>query len=143
MPASKAQQAAVAERRSKAIAMRLAGADWDVITERLGYKDRNTACKDIRRALAAHRKEEAAQVEELRQVEALRLDRLQAAHWPKALKGDKPSSEIVLKCIAQRARLQGAEAPARVSVEAQQLGTEILALLTQAGQGDPDEQSDT
>ncbi|MFI7467480.1 hypothetical protein ACIBUQ_34815 [Nonomuraea sp. NPDC049377] len=132
MPASKAQQAATAERRAKAIKMKLAGVDWQTITDQLGYKDRHTACRDVRRALEAIRKEQDNEAAALRQITVMRYDRLQAAFWPAALGGDTKAAEVVLKCLAGRARIEGAEAPTRVNVEAQQLGEEIAALLDQA-----------
>ncbi|MFG2404259.1 hypothetical protein ACGFR8_07945 [Streptomyces brevispora] len=129
MPASKAQQAATAERRAKAITMRTAGLDWQTITEQLGYRDRNTACKDVRRALEARRKEEAKEADELKQMTVIRYDRLQTAFWAKAVKGDTKAAEVVLKCLSGRARIEGTEAPVRVNVDAQRLGDEIMALL--------------
>lgn len=114
MPASRARQAATAERRTKAIAMRIAGADWQAIADALGYSDRGAACKDVTRALAANRKAEAEQVDELRQMTVMRYDRLQAAFWPKALKGDPKAAEVVLKCLAGRAKIEGVDAPAKV-----------------------------
>ncbi|MTE20300.1 hypothetical protein F0L17_14515 [Streptomyces sp. TRM43335] len=114
MPASKAQRAATAERRSKAIAMRIGGADWQTIADALDYSDRAAAHKDVTRALEANRKAEAAQVEEMRDIETQRLDRLQAAFWPKALKGDTKAAEIVRRCIMDRAKLQGTTTPEKV-----------------------------
>lgn len=114
MPASKAKQAEVAERRRKAVSMRIAGADWDTIVGALGYPDRNTACKDVRRAMEANRRDMEATAEELRSTEVARLDRLQAAFWPKALKGDTKAAEIVRRCIMDRAKLQGTTAPEQV-----------------------------
>lgn len=120
MPASRAQQAATAERRAKAIAMRIAGADWQAIADTLGYSDRAAAHKDVTRALEANRKVEAEQVEQLREWTVMRYDRLQAAFWPKALKGDVKAAEVVLKCLAGRAKIEGTEAPVK-----QQVGGEV------------------
>ncbi|MCY0957724.1 hypothetical protein [Streptomyces sp. H27-H5] len=142
MPASKAVQAATSERRRKAVSMRLAGVDWQTITEQLGYRDRNTACKDVRRALAAARKAEAEEVEALKAMTVLRYDRLQAAFWSKALKGDAKAAEVVIKIIAGRSRIEGTEAPVRMNVDAQRLGDEIMALIhSEAGdaEGAPDD----
>lgn len=114
MPASKAKQAQVAERRKKAVAMKLAGADWDAITNTLGYPDRHTACKDVRRAMEANIREQSDLIEELRAVEIARYDRLQAAFWPKAIgEKDHKAAEVVLKCIAGRNKLTGTEVPVR------------------------------
>lgn len=117
MPASKAKQAQVAERRKKAIAMRLAGADWQAIADQLDYNSRGAACQDVTRSLEANRREEAAAAEELRQVTVMRYDRLQAAFWQKAVNDKDPkAAEIVLKCLAGRAKIEGVEAPEKVDV---------------------------
>jgi hypothetical protein len=114
--ASNAQRAATADRRAKAIAMKLAGVDFQVIADRLGYSSRGAATKDVHRALEANLAEEAAASELLRHQEAARLDRLQAAVWTTALSGDVRAIETVLKISAQRARLLGLNAPEKHEV---------------------------
>jgi hypothetical protein len=149
MPASKAQQAATAKRRAQAIALRLAGMNDDTIAERLGYASRQAASKDIHRALEANRLEEQQQVETLRYVEGQRLDRLQAAVWAKAAKGDLKAVETVLKVMAQRTRLFGLDAPVRAEVSgpgggAVQVGAVSIAELRDLirAAGDPDDEPD-
>lgn len=117
MPASKAQSAATAARRAQAIKLKLAGVDYETIAEKLGYASRGAACTDIDRALQANRAEENAVKEVLREVEALRLDRLQAAVWNDALKGDPRAIDAALKISAQRCRLLGLDAPTRTRIE--------------------------
>lgn len=81
MPASRAQRAKTAERRSKAVAMRLAGADFDTIARELEYSDRAAAHKDITRAMEAAVATERATVEVYRQEELQRLDLLLVEAW--------------------------------------------------------------
>lgn len=114
MVASKAQRAATAERRTKAIALRLAGLDNETIATRLGYAGSAAVSKDISRALDANRAAEREWTDELRVVEALRLDRLQAAVWPSAVSGDPRSIDTALRIMERRARLFGLDAPTRV-----------------------------
>lgn len=144
MPASKAQAALTAKRRAQAIALRLAGMDFDTIAERLNYSSRGAATKDVWRAVEANRLEEKQAVDNLREVEGARLDRLQAAAWPKALKGDLKAIETVLKVITQRSRLFGLDAPVRTEVSGPDGGaiplgagslTELNKLIEIAGQG--------
>lgn len=116
MPHSKAKMAQVAKRRADAIRLRLAGMDYDTIADRLGYSSRGAASKDIYRAFDAFRAEEEAAVETWREIEAQRLDRLQAAAWPAAAKGDLKAIETVLKVIAQRTKLLGLDAPVRTEL---------------------------
>lgn len=116
MPASKAQQAATAKRRAQAIALKLAGMDFDTIAERLEYADPGAARKDLWRAFHANRLEERQAVETLREVEGARIDRLQAAVWSKALKGDLKAVETVRRLIAERIRLFGLAEPVRTEL---------------------------
>lgn len=118
MPASKAQQAKTAKRRTEAIKLKLAGVDYDTIAERLNYASRQAATKDMCRALKQYRKEEGEKVAQWRTLEGRRLDRLQAAAWTAAVKGDLKAIETVLKIINQRARLFGLDAPVKIESEA-------------------------
>lgn len=106
MPPSKAQRIATSDRRKKALALLIAGMDYETIAERLNYSSRGAASKDICRMLAQHREEEEEKVAEWIQMEVARYDRLQAAVWPKALRGDLKAIETVLKIIAGRAKLR-------------------------------------
>ncbi|MEU2453929.1 hypothetical protein ABZ605_28100 [Streptomyces sp. NPDC012765] len=116
MPASKAQQATTAHRRAQAIALRLAGMDYQTIAERLQYADRGAASKDVHRALEANLEAESVAAATLRELEVQRLDRMQAAAWAKAAKGDLKAIETVLKVIDRRARLLGLDRPARTEI---------------------------
>ncbi|WP_367134443.1 MULTISPECIES: hypothetical protein [Streptomyces] len=130
MPASKAQQAATAERRAKAIRLRLAGLDFDTIADQLGYASRGAATKDVIRALEKRVAEVSQQVEVLRQLRLQRLDHLHAAYWPEALQGNSKAAEIVLKIDQQRAKLEGTDAPQRVEVLSIDAIDEQIRLLT-------------
>ncbi|MET7713674.1 hypothetical protein [Streptomyces sp. NPDC005407] len=151
MPASKAQQAATAKRRAQLIALLLAGLDYDTIADKLSYASRQAATKDMCRTLAANRLEEKQQIEQLRQIEGMRLDRLQAAVWPKALKGDLKAVETARRLIAERIRLFGVAEPMRTELSGPGGGpvpigpttaAELQALIDSAGDGDPDDPVD-
>jgi hypothetical protein len=47
MPASRAKRADTAQRRKQAIDMRMAGASYQQIADRLGYTTRGAACQDV------------------------------------------------------------------------------------------------
>lgn len=114
MPASKAQRAAAAEKRKKAVALALAGMDWQSIADQTGYASPGAACTAVNEALKVNLREQSEAVEELRAVEIARYDRLQAAFWPNAIgKKDPKAAEVVLKCIAGRNKLTGVELPLR------------------------------
>lgn len=116
MPASRAQRAATAERRAKAVAMRLAGLDFQTIADRLGYSDRAAAHKDITRAMEANVQEMHRNADVLRQEELDRLNRLQAGLWPAAAAGDPKAVQAVLGIIDRRCKLLGLDAPIRHEV---------------------------
>lgn len=105
MPASDAQRLSTADRRAQCLALRLAGAKWDEIAERLQYSGKAAACKDFSRALEQARGTIALNVAEMTEVELLRLDRVQAGSWKRALNGDPKSADIVLKVHDRRVRL--------------------------------------
>ncbi len=113
MPASKAQRAFTAQRRAQCLALRLAGMPWDAIAERLEYASKAAACKDFERALAATRAQTAESASRHRDLELLRLERLNQAVWPNALRGDVKSVGTALDLHKARVRLLGLDAQQR------------------------------
>jgi hypothetical protein len=114
MPISRAQRTVVADRRTKLLQMRLAGVDYDTIADRLDYGSASAARKDFTRAMRETLELEAEKADELRTLELQRLDRLQAAAWADALKGNLRAIETVLKVVDRRCRLLGLDAPLRL-----------------------------
>lgn len=90
-------------RRQQALDLRLAGATYRQIGERLGVSP-PIAWKHTQAALQQAVQEPA---QEVRQIELLRLDRLQTAHWPQALGGNTEATDRVLKIMDRRSRLLG------------------------------------
>lgn len=68
----------VAERRAKAVKLRLAGKTWQAIVDELGYASTGAAHTDVKRALDAARKDLALVTEQHRELELQRLDDLEA-----------------------------------------------------------------
>lgn len=113
------RRAANVERRRNAVALALAGVDYDTIAERLDYTNRAAVQKDIQRALRPLIDGRAAQTpDEQREVDLMRLDRLQASVWPAAITGDLRAIDTVTRIIATRARLLRADAEAHEAVQA-------------------------
>ncbi|MEU1883409.1 hypothetical protein ABZ470_39400 [Streptosporangium sp. NPDC020072] len=102
-----ARQIEIAQRRNKAVQMRLAGMSYPAITEALGYKSSGAASKDVTRALRAASKAMQENSEELLQIEIDRLDRLMAGLWTKAIGGDTKAVETIEKIIYRRCQLLG------------------------------------
>ncbi|MBM0203537.1 hypothetical protein JNW90_10725 [Micromonospora sp. STR1s_5] len=147
MSASRAQQTTTAERRAKAVALRLSGTHLDVIAEALDYSSPAAVSKDISRAMTAAIKVQSRNAEELRMVELMRLDRVQRGLWPAAIAGDVKSAETVLKIIDKRCRLLGLDTIPRTSENARSilgdlaLGLQLAhnALAAQDGYQEPTE----
>jgi hypothetical protein len=136
MPASKVQRAATAERRNKAIAMKLAGADWALIATSLDYSGPAAACKDVTRAMEASLAAQVRNAELLRHQELLRLDRLQRGLWTRAVAGDHKCADTVLRVIQTRIKLLGLDTITAAPVGAASL---LDKLARQLGLGEPDD----
>lgn len=78
---TRVQRIAIAERRAKAVNMKLAGAKYAEIATELGYKSPGAACQDITRALEQAVAEQSRSIELLREEELQRLDLLLAEAW--------------------------------------------------------------
>ncbi|MFD6565376.1 hypothetical protein [Micromonospora profundi] len=163
MPASRAQRAQVAKRRAEAVAMRMAGASFQDIADKLGYNSRGAACQDINRALEANLAEQRTAVEVHRETELQRLDILWADAWAvlkrehitvshgkvvydertladgeaKPLLDDGPVLQAIstlLKIQERRAKYLGLDAPTKVeAITIDSLDAEIARLAAELG----------
>lgn len=140
MPASRAQRTKTAERRSQAVKLRIAGADWETIARTCGYASRGAACTDVTRAMENATAEATRNADVLRHLELARLDRLQQAFWAAAIGGGEGANEAartVLGIIDRRCRLLGLSAPKKLEVVT--LGAiEAEIARLEADMGDPD-----
>ncbi|MFI9194161.1 hypothetical protein ACIG0A_33285 [Streptomyces californicus] len=112
MALSKADQAAVDERRAKLVSLRRRRPKVPFDSEEvlaLGYTSPSVARKDFYRALEAQRKELKIEVTAYREEQNEILDTLLETHMPAALTGDIKASELVLKLLQQQAKLNGWE----------------------------------
>lgn len=78
---TKAQAVNIAQRRAEAVDMRIAGASFKTIADKLGYKTASAACQDVGRALEQAVAEQTRSVEAYREEELQRLDALLAEAW--------------------------------------------------------------
>lgn len=116
MPPSRAQRARTADRRRRAVDMRIAGATWEQIARQLGYASPGAACTDVKRALEASLAEMHQSVAVMRHQAELRLERLLQAVWPAAMDGDPKAVEQVRGIVADLRRLYGLDEPTRHEV---------------------------
>lgn len=99
-------------RRAEALQLRLMGASYDAIGERLGIS--GLAAKNmIERALDQAERQGVAQ---LRAEENARLDRAQMAIWTDVLQGDLKAIQTFLQISSQRSKINGLYAPSQVQV---------------------------
>jgi hypothetical protein len=121
------------EKDAKALSLRRAGATLAQVADECGYTHASAAGKAITRALKQILPDQTR--DEYRREEIDRLDRLQAAHWTRALSASEDadkSARVVLACINARAKLRGLEAPAQLDVSVRRgelVHVEILDLL--------------
>jgi DNA-binding CsgD family transcriptional regulator len=117
------------DQQRRVVAMWTGGATMPEIARSLDISV-DTVRKIRRDAFADVKADRDAAVEDLREAELQRLDRLQAAHWTRAMEGQVGSSRVVLDCIKDRAKLLGLYAPVRVDARVKvELDAQIEALM--------------
>ncbi len=139
MATPKAIRVSVAQRRTKAVQLRLEGKSYQQIADALGYSSRSAACVDVTRALEAAVAEQRTSVEALREEELQRLDLLLVEAWAVLKRAhvtvshgkvivDEDGNKIlddgpvlqaidrVLKIQERRAKFLGLDAPVRHEV---------------------------
>ena len=99
------------DKENKVLELRRAGLTWQRIAEEVGYSDHTGAYAAYKRALKRTQQQPA---DELREAELDRIDRLQLALWPKAMKGDNASINTIVRLMERRARLLGLDTPIKV-----------------------------
>ena len=117
MSTPKAKMIQVAQRRARAVEMRLGKATYDQIAAVLGYSSRAAVAVDIKRAFEQAVSERDKNVDLLRQEELAALDRLQLSIWPMATKGDLGAIDRILKIIDKRCKLLGLDPSISMNVE--------------------------
>lgn len=137
-----------AERDAEAARLRSQGYSYQRIADTLGYSDKGAAHHAVHRVLQLTVQEAG---DELRKMERERLDRLSEAAWAvlerqhvtvsngrivslngEPLPDDGPvlaAIDRLLRISESRRKLEGLDAPSRVSVDAEHLGAEITAIL--------------
>ena len=99
------------DKEIKVLELRRAGLTWQRIAEETGYADHTGAYAAYKRAIKRTMQQPA---DELREQELDRIDRLQLAAWPNAMKGDTKSIMTIVKLMERRARLLGLDTPIKI-----------------------------
>lgn len=161
MPASKAQQAITAQRRARALTLRVAGLGFDQIAEQLGYASRGAAYTDIERALAQRKKDLDEAAGHAATLELERLDAMERAAWAvlrrthtlvsqgrivkddtgRPLADDEPTLKAIDRLLGiqqRRAKLLRLDAPTQIEAEVRNVDAvdaEIERLVAQLAGG--------
>lgn len=101
------------ERHLQALELRKAGATYQVIADQLGYASPRGAHKAVKSALKATLREPA---DELRELEAMRLDAALLAIWRRVTNGDERAIDRLLAIMKRRMELFGLAAPKRAEI---------------------------
>jgi hypothetical protein len=138
---SNAQQLTTAKRRKEVIQLREAGATWEVIAdtieERHGAEalpkhwSKRYAHKDFQRALGKVQDEVKDRARTVREMELMRLRRMQRGLWGAAVEGDTDAVRTVVKLMKRRASLLGLDEPEELDVTAG-MDTETMEALLDA-----------
>lgn len=96
--------AAESARDRQAAALRIAGATYQQIADRLGYANPSGAFKAAERGLDDDTDE---QIDQIKRLELRRLDELLLGLWQAARGGNVDATDRVLKIMDRRARLLG------------------------------------
>lgn len=100
------------KRAIDAMTLRKAGATYQEIADKLGFKHPAAAQKAVERELKATVVEA---VDDLRLIEGERLDRLLRAVWGPAVQGGLQAVDRVLKIMERRAKLFGIDSPTLIA----------------------------
>ena len=101
------------KRDSKVYELRIQGFTFDQIAMEVGFNGPSGAWQAYERI-----KNEMIfeSVDEARRLELMRLDELQFSLWDRAINGDLPAANCVLKIMDRRAKLLGLDKPDKVEV---------------------------
>ena len=109
---------------SEALALRIAGATYRQIGERLKVHY-TTAFKAVQHELAGLDAIKLQQAERLRDLEVERCERLILGLWSNATRGDDKSVHAVLRVMERKAKLLGIDAPTQV----EQVGERVTQIV--------------
>lgn len=101
-------------KEAKVLDLRRAGFTFQRIAEEVGYRQASGAQRAYNRIMARNIPQAP---EEHRQQELDRLDRMQVALWPRAMKGDDKAINTIIRLMERRARLVGIDAPTKIQAE--------------------------
>jgi AraC-like DNA-binding protein len=113
-PTLEEKAAELEAKEAKVLELRRAGFTFQRIAEEVGYATPSGAQRALERIMTRNIPQAP---EEFRWQELDRLDRMQVALWPRAMKGDDRAIGTIIRLMERRARLVGIDAPQRIQAE--------------------------
>lgn len=120
---------------SEALALRIAGATYRQIGERLKVTH-TTAFRAVQQELADLDAVKAKQAERLRDLEVERCERLILGLWSNASRGDDKSVHACLRVMERKARLLGIDAPTHDKLDVNLADLPPLTIRIEDARGD-------
>lgn len=114
VPTPEQKAAELEAKELKVLELRRAGFTFQRIAEEVGYATPSGAQRALERIMTRNLPQAP---EEFRWQELDRLDRMQVALWPRAMKGDDRAINTIVRLMERRARLVGIDAPQRIQAE--------------------------
>jgi len=102
------------EKELRVLELRRAGFTFQRIAEEVGYKQASGAQRALERIMARNIPQAP---NEYRWQELDRLDRMQVALWPRAMKGDDRAINTIIRLMERRAGYLGIDAPKLIQAE--------------------------
>jgi hypothetical protein len=102
------------EKENKVAELRKAGFTYQRIAEEVGYKQASGASRALKRFFA---RREVEPDDDVRWLELERLDRLQVALWPRAMKGDNQAVNTIIRIMERRASYLNIEVAKTIKAE--------------------------
>lgn len=118
---SDAKKIGAAERRHQALNLRRGGGSYRSIASQLNISIEQVR-RDLNQSLKALAEQELELAEELRALEADRLNTLTLGFWSKAVGGDLNAANFVLRVSERRSKLLGLDKPAQMDITQTNLG---------------------
>ncbi|MCH8613459.1 hypothetical protein [Arsenicicoccus dermatophilus] len=118
----------------RALTLRARGKTYAEIADECGWKTRSAAMRAIDRAL--ERSRDPGEAGRVRDIQALRMNKITAGHWDAAITGDPKAADIVMKAHDRIVDLYGATHAHGIAERQQALqetqATIVLGLITGA-----------
>lgn len=99
------------DREMRVLELRRGGLTWHQIAQTMGYAGHSGAYAAYKRAMQRTLQEPA---DDIRRMESERLDRLQVAHWSRAIQGDPQATTMILRIMERRAKMLGLDMPVKI-----------------------------